>query len=452
MNGEILRLVDTIHRDKDVDKEAIFLGLEAAILSAIHKKVGESESITVQIDRTSGEIRAYDGEEMISPEALGRIAAQTGKQVLFQKIREAERDVVYNEYVTRIGSILTGTIQRFEGGSLIINLGKVEGILPRSQQSPGERFRVGERIKVLLQEVVKNQNKVKIVLSRTDTNLVRALFELEVPEVSDKTIEIKQIAREPGYRTKVAVATYDLNVDCVGACVGVRGSRIRNIVDELFGEKIDIVRWNDSIEVLIMNALKPAEISSMDLDFDNQRARVYVKPDQQSLAIGKRGQNVRLASKLTGWELDIVTVSDEDIERLRREDLEGAFDGASETGEAETDEEPAGEGEAEEGSAAVVEAPAEPEAAEAGAPGEAEDEGEDGGGAGAMESEDGLSWLAAVDGVSGRVIESLRELGVEGAEDLLDLGSEALAEIDGIDEDVAAAIIEAAARHGRAES
>ena len=229
-------------------------------------------------------------------------------------------------------------MQRSEGPSLIVNLGsgKVEGILPRSEQAPGERFRVGERIKVLVLDVRKN-HKVKIVLSRSNPDFVRALFELEVPEISEKVIEIKEIVREPGYRTKIAVTTYDPNVDCVGACVGVRGSRIKNIVDELFGEKIDIVRWNESIEVLIMNALKPAEIISMDLFDDEQRAKVYVRPDQQSLAIGKRGQNVRLASKLAKWELDIVQVSEEDIEKLRKGETPGQDDG---------DEESDGDGEA----------------------------------------------------------------------------------------------------------
>jgi N utilization substance protein A len=321
MNGEILRLVDTIHRDKEIEKEIIFQGIEAALLSAVKKKLGESEATRVVIDRETGEVKVLEGDEEITVEDLGRIAAMTGKQVLFQKIREAERDRIYQEYSDKVGKLVSGVVQRIEGPNLIVNLGKVEGILPRSEQAPGEKFKVGERIKVLVKEIRKNTNRVKITLSRTSTDLVRALFELEVPEIADKVIEIMEIAREPGYRTKIAVTTYDHNVDCVGACVGVRGSRIKNIVDELFGEKIDIVRWNESIEVLIMNALKPAEISSMDLDFEARKALVYVKPDQQSLAIGKRGQNVRLASKLSKWDLDIVTVSDADLEKLRREEL-----------------------------------------------------------------------------------------------------------------------------------
>jgi N utilization substance protein A len=366
MNGEILRLVDTIHRDKDIEKEIIFQGIEAALLTAVKKKLGESETIRVVIDRITGETRVIDQDKVILIEDLGRIAAMTGKQVLFQKIREAERDKIYAEYEEKLGKLVTGVVQRAEGQNLIINLGKVEGILPRGEQAPGEKFRVGERIKLLVKDIKKNTNRVKITLSRTSPLLVKALFALEVPEIADKVIEIMDIVREPGYRTKIAVTTYDHNVDCVGACVGVRGSRIKNIVDELFGEKIDIVRWNESIEVLIMNALKPAEITSMDLDFEAKKALIYVKPDQQSLAIGKRGQNVRLASKLAKWDLDIVTVSDAEIEKLRKEDLpredvplspegvfperaeaarkeEAAAQGATEVAEGEAPAEPAGE-------------------------------------------------------------------------------------------------------------
>jgi N utilization substance protein A len=321
MNQEILRLVDTIHRDKDIDKEVVFQALEAAYLSAVKKKLGESEETRVVIDRQTGDYKVYEGQKEVYVSDLGRIAASAGKQVLLQKIREAERDVVYDEYIGKAGKLVSGVVQRFEGPNIIVNMGKVEGILPRSEQAPGERFRTGERIKVLIKDIKKNTNRVRITLSRTSPEMVRALFALEVPEVAEKVIDIVEIAREPGYRTKVAVTTYDHNVDCVGACVGVRGSRIKNIVDELFGEKIDIVRWNESIEVLIMNALKPAEISSMDLDFETKKAKVYVKPEQQSLAIGKRGQNVRLASRLCGWDLDIVTISEEDLEKLRTDEV-----------------------------------------------------------------------------------------------------------------------------------
>jgi len=328
MKEEILRLVDTIHRSKEIEKEIVFLGIEAALESAVRRKFGESDDIRVEIDRETGDTLVFEGETAIDTEDLGRLAAMTGKQVLFQKIREAERDRIFEEFEEKVGTLVSGVVQRQEGPNLIVNLGRVEGFLPRSEQAPGERFQVGERIKVVVKDIRKNTSRVKLTLSRTDTMIVRALFELEVPEIADKVIEIKEIAREPGYRTKIAVTTYDNNVDCVGACVGVRGSRIKNIVDELFGEKIDIVRWNESIEVLIMNALKPAEISTIDLDFEDRRATIYVKDDQQSLAIGKRGQNVRLASKLSEWELDIQMITDEELEQMRKEEpsAEETFD------------------------------------------------------------------------------------------------------------------------------
>jgi N utilization substance protein A len=306
MNGELLRLVDAIHRDKNIDREVLLEGIEQALASAARKVYG-SEQITVLIHRETGEISAQDGETPINPVTLGRIAAQTAKQVMIQKIREAERDVIFEEYQNRKGQLVTGTVQRFEGGSLIVNLGKTEGILPRSEQIPGEVYQPGDRIRVLVLDVRKVGPRVKIILSRTHPDLIRRLFELEVPEVSEKIIEIKGLSREAGQRTKIAVSSIDSRVDCVGACVGVRGSRIKNIVDELNGEKIDIVRWNNSAEVLIMAALKPAEISSIELDPENRRARVIVPEDQLSLAIGKKGQNVRLASKLSGWSIDIVS-------------------------------------------------------------------------------------------------------------------------------------------------
>ena len=338
---EILQLVDTIHRSKEIEKEIVFQGIEAALLSAVHRKHGESESDDVVINRETGETTVLQDGQQIDVEELGRLAAMSGKQVLFQKIREAERDRIFEEYEDKIGQLVSGVVQRNEGPNLIVSLGRVEGFLPRSEQAPGERFRVGERIKALVKDLQKSTNRVKITLSRTDSELVSALFALEIPEVQDNVIEIKKIAREAGYRTKIAVTTLERDVDCVGACVGVRGSRIKNIVDELFGEKIDIVRWNESDEVLIIQALKPAEISTMDLDDDTKKANIYVKPDQQSLAIGKRGQNVRLASKLTGWELEIKPITDEELEQMRKQDPEDLPDSLDEDAEGEAVEEAA---------------------------------------------------------------------------------------------------------------
>ena len=306
-SGELLRIVDSICRDKNIDKGMVFGDLEAAMMSAVRKAYADAEDIVVAIDRSSGLITATCDGEPIDMRTLGRIAAQTAKQVMIQKIREAERGSIFDEYSERVGTIVTGTVSRFEGGSLIVNLGRTEGILPRSEQIPGESHHPGERIRAMILDVREAPHQVRIVLTRTHPDYIRRLFELEVPEVGERVIEIRTLAREAGYRTKVAVSSMDMKVDAVGACVGVRGSRIRNIVDELGGEKIDIVRWNESSQILISNALKPAEIQETALCFELGRATVVVVEDQLSLAIGKRGQNVRLAARLTGWDLDILT-------------------------------------------------------------------------------------------------------------------------------------------------
>jgi N utilization substance protein A len=318
MNGpELLRVVDMMHREKNISKEVIFEGIEAAVQLATEKHYGEAEDIVVSIDRDSGVITARRGEENIDPELLGRIAAQSAKQVMIQKIREAECNATFNEYTALKGDLVHGTVQRFEGGSATVSLGKSEALLPRSEQIPGETHHVGERVKAVILDVRKVGQRVKIILSRTHPDFVRRLFENEIPEINDRTIEIKALAREAGYRAKIAVSSIDLKVDCVGACVGVRGSRIKNIVDELGGERIDIVRWNDSLQVMIPNALQPAQIEEVFLYPRLGRAIVLVKEDQLSLAIGRRGQNVRLASKLVGWDIEIMTHDElnEGIER-----------------------------------------------------------------------------------------------------------------------------------------
>ncbi|MFC1586848.1 transcription termination factor NusA, partial [Planctomycetota bacterium] len=316
LGADIIRIIDGIHREKKIDKEILFTDIEMALLSATRKKFGTTDDITIHINRETGDIEAYQGDNKIAPETFGRIAAQTAKQVMIQRIREAERKVIYEDYEGRVGELLNGTVQRFEGSSIVINLGNnSEGILPRREQVYDESYRPGDRIKAIIREVRKTGQKVRIILSRTSEDLVRRLFELEVPEISEHSIEIKVIVREPGFRTKIAVTSFDSKIDCVGACVGVRGTRIKNIVDELNGEKIDIVRWNDSIEVLIANSLRPAEIDSITLNYDDKKAEITVPRDQLSLAIGKRGQNVRLASKLAKWEIDIVSLEDDSAER-----------------------------------------------------------------------------------------------------------------------------------------
>ena len=315
---EVLRIVDAIHRDKNINKEIVFEGIEAALVSAAKKHYGEESNIEVTIDRQSGAIQALkDGELLDSEETVGRIGAQTAKQVMIQKIREAERDALYDEYTEQIGDMISGIIHRYEGAAATVALTNVEAILPRSEQIPGETHHVGERVRATVFEVRKSGSRVKVILSRTRPQLVQRLFEQEIPEIVDGVIEVRAMAREPGYRSKVAVSSSDARVDCVGACVGVRGNRIKNIVDELGGERIDIVRWDDNLEVLIPNALQPAEVEQVILCKMLGRAIVLVREDQLSLAIGRRGQNVRLASKLSGWDIEIMT-QDELAESIDR--------------------------------------------------------------------------------------------------------------------------------------
>jgi N utilization substance protein A len=319
--SELLRLIDSIHRDKNIDKEVVFQAIEAAFASALKKHGGEEEEeIVVNIDRQNGAVTGsrngvpLDKEET---ESIGRIGAQNAKQVIIQKVREAERDALYDEYEEQRGQLVTGVVQRYEGGAATVSLPNCEAILPRSEQIPGETHHANERVRATVCEVRKHGSRVKVILSRTRPALVERLFEQEIPEIADGVIEVRAMAREPGYRSKVAVSSTDSRVDCVGACVGVRGNRIKNIVDELAGERIDIVRWSDDMQVLIPNALQPAEAEEVILCPMLGRAIVLVREDQLSLAIGRRGQNVRLASKLCGWDIEIMTREelDEQIER-----------------------------------------------------------------------------------------------------------------------------------------
>jgi N utilization substance protein A len=308
-NQELLRIVDGIARDKNIERDQIYTDIEQAIASALRKQFNTEDTaeFAVKLDRQSGDINVARNGEVIPLASLGRIAAQTAKQVMIQLIRQDERGSIYEEFKDRVGTIVTGAVARFEGGAMIVSLNRVEGIMPKSEQIPGENHAVGERVQALILEVRDTPSAVKIILSRSHPELIRRLFEREVPEVGERTIELKALAREPGHRTKIAVSSIDSKVDAVGACVGVRGSRIKNIVDELGGEKIDIVRWNESSQILISNALKPAEVAEVSLCFELGRATVVVNDDQLSLAIGKRGQNVRLAARLTGWDIDILT-------------------------------------------------------------------------------------------------------------------------------------------------
>jgi N utilization substance protein A len=309
---ELLRAIDTLQREKGIPPEVVFTAIERAVRLAIGKFFGDEENIDVQIDRQRGLIVAKKGDKEIDPHSgeLGRIAAQAAKQQMIQLFREEESGALLADLGRLKEQLLTvpGTVQRMEGGAAIVSIGKTEAILPRGEQIPGETHHIGEKIKALVLDVKKVGHRVKVILSRSNPMFVQRLFEKEIPEIEDRTIKIERVAREAGYRTKVAVSSIDSRVDCVGACVGVRGSRIKNIVEELGGvERIDIVRWNDSLQVLIQNALQPATIEEVFLYEKLQRAIVLVKEDQLSLAIGRRGQNVRLASKLVDWDIEIMT-------------------------------------------------------------------------------------------------------------------------------------------------
>ncbi|HYF15058.1 MAG TPA: transcription termination factor NusA, partial [Phycisphaerales bacterium] len=292
-------------------EQVLVRDLEQAMVSAARKYFNtlDTEEFACTLDPLTGQLSlTRHGEPLeMPPQAFGRIAAQTFKQVMIQKFRDDERSSILEEFSKRVGEVATGTAQRYEGGSLVVTIDRAEGFMPRSEQIPGEQFAPGDRVRCLILDVRDAGSQVKIVLSRGHPDFIKKLFEVEVPEVAERVIEIKALAREAGYRTKLAVASIDSKVDPVGACVGVRGSRIKNIVDELNGEKIDIVRWNESSQILISNALKPAEVAEVSLCFELGRATVVVREDQLSLAIGKRGQNVRLAARLTGWDVDILT-------------------------------------------------------------------------------------------------------------------------------------------------
>ena len=314
MNSETLRILDSIARDRNIDREHLIRDLEMAMISAARKHFDslDTEEFGCEMDRLSGKLAIWrntedGGREEIPITALGRIPAQTAKQVMIQKFREDERNALMEEFAKRQGEIVTGTIVRQEGPALIVQVDRAEAFMPKSEQIPGEMFKPGDRIRCLVLDVRDGGSQVKIILSRGSPDFIRRLFEAEVPEVAERVIEIKALAREPGQRCKVAVASVDSKVDAKGACIGVRGSRIRNIVDEVNGEKIDIVLWNESSQVLISNAVRPAAVEEVSLCFELGRATIIVRDDQLSLAIGKRGQNVRLAARLTGWDIDILT-------------------------------------------------------------------------------------------------------------------------------------------------
>ncbi len=339
MNEEILAIVDSIEREKGIPREVLFEAIESALLSAAKKILGKDrEDIAVKIDRETGTIKITGGGKKVKSDEFGRIAAQTAKQVIIQKIREAEREIIYDDYHQKIGSIVTGSVHRFERGNIIVDLGKTEGFMPRSQQCPNERYRQGDRIRAHVLEVTKTSRGPQIVLSRSSVEFVKKLFELEVPEITEGIVEVRSISREGGERTKIAVYSKDDKIDPVGACVGMRGNRVKDIVKELHGEKIDIVRWSDDIEEYLKAALSPAKISKFKIDREKKSIEVIAKADQLSMAIGKHGQNVRLASKLIGWELDIRL--EEEVTEGSPEQSRGATEGSPEQSRGATEGSP----------------------------------------------------------------------------------------------------------------
>lgn len=310
MSQELLAIIEQIERERGIKKEILIEAVKSALLSAARKviDVKPEEELRIELDPQTGKFKAFKNDLEITSVDFGRIAASTARQVIIQKIREAEKDVIFNDFQGRVGEITGGTVYRFEKGNIVVDLlGKAEGLLLKREQSPMEEFKQGQRIRAYIAEVKKDVKGPQIILSRTHPNLVKKLFELEVPEIYEGIVEIKSISRQAGERTKIAVWSKNEKVDSVGACVGMRGNRVRNIVNELQGEKIDIVRYNEDIKEYIRAALSPAKVAEIKIDKENLKAEVIVDDDQLSLAIGKHGQNVKLASRLIGWTLDIRT-------------------------------------------------------------------------------------------------------------------------------------------------
>src|SRR6059058_3886973 len=378
MSREIIEAVKTIEREKGIEENTLIHALEDALLAAYKKTPGASRHATVELDPDDGEFRVFSIElppdieerlldearertldelerleaesgershtlitdddldidwsdvppeqvkrEDVTPENFGRIAAQTAKQVILQRIREAEREMMYEEYVDRVGEVVTGIVQQ-EGdrNNVLVDLGKVEALLPRSEQVDGERYEQGSRIKAVITEVRSGTKGPQVILSRRDPELIKTLFELEVPEIADGLVTIEGVAREPGYRSKIAVQSHTQGVDPVGACVGPRGSRVRMVVSELRGEKIDIIPWNSEPARFVAKALSPARVREVYLDDEGREATVVVPDDQLALAIGKEGMNARLAARLTGWKIDITSDSE-----FAQQEAEAAFGG-----------------------------------------------------------------------------------------------------------------------------
>jgi N utilization substance protein A len=337
MNNELIAVLDYMERERGLDRNTLLRAVESALLSASKKSFGPTKDLRIEINDKTCDIRAFamltvaekvnsPSEEIlltqarrykpeaqvgdqveveVTPKNFGRIAAQTAKQAILHRIRQAEKDMVFEEYKNRPGDIVSGLVRRFDRSDVIIDLGRAEAVMPARERVPTEEYQIGDRIRAFIAGVEKTVQGPEIILSRSHPDFVRRLFELEVSEIADGTVAIKGIAREAGFRTKIAVLSNDDKVDPVGACVGMRGIRVKNIVRELSGEKIDIVRWNDDVKMFVQNALAPAKLIRVNVDEAAHTVHVIVDPEQLSLAIGKKGQNARLTAKLTGWKIDI---------------------------------------------------------------------------------------------------------------------------------------------------
>ena len=337
MNSDILAGLDFFEREKGIKRDVLLEAINTAVLTAARKAVGPAKDLRVEIDPKTGEIKAFAkltvvekvenkhdeitfktakmfksdiqlGEEIevpVTPKDFGRIAAQTAKQAMMQRIRQAEKEMIYDEFKDRAGEIVSGTVRRFDRSDVIVDLGKFEALMPNRERVQTEDYNIGDRLRAYVVAVENGARGPEIIISRSHPNFVRRLFEMEVSEINDRTVEIKGIAREAGYRTKIAVFSANDKVDPVGACVGMRGARVKNIVRELNNEKVDIIRWSADMKELVLEALKPAKVKSVTLDEVKKSILIKVDEDQLSLAIGKRGQNARLTSRLTGWDINI---------------------------------------------------------------------------------------------------------------------------------------------------
>ncbi len=337
MNSEILAALDYFEKEKGIRREVLLEAINNAVLQAARKAVGPAKDLRVELDSKSGEMKAFakltvvekivnkhdeisfaeakkikadvqlgeEIEKLVTPKDFGRIAAQTAKQAMMQRIRQAEKEMIYDEFKDRAGEIVSGTVRRFERSDVIVDLGKFEAIMPNKERVQTEDYNIGDRVRAYVVAVENGARGPEIIISRSHPNFVRRLFEMEVSEIADRTVEIKGIAREAGYRTKIAVWSANEKVDPVGACVGMRGARVKNIVRELNNEKVDIIRWSADVKEFVLEALKPAKIKSVTLDQTKKSVLIKVDEDQLSLAIGKRGQNARLTSRLSGWDINI---------------------------------------------------------------------------------------------------------------------------------------------------